>query len=459
MRTVIVGAGKLGFDLARVLSQEDHDVVVIDKDPEALAPIGDNFDVLVIHGNGASVKILEESAVKAADILLAVTDNDELNIIACMMAKQLGVQITVARVRNPDYVPSLPSTLSYHNFGIDLFLNPEYLAAQEIYRLIEVPSATAVEYFADGRLGLIVVKITENLAAIGKKIHELSLDTFTVVAVVRQGNVLIPDGNFQLLLGDKVYVLGKTGGLHHLNALMTVKKPRFNRIIMAGGGLASQYLFKLLQTRKKLPEITIIEPSLDQCRMLSRELQDCNIIQADATRMEVLEDENLGKGDIFVALTGSDNSNLVACMLAKKMNVSQIICEISREDYISLAETIGVTATITPRLLTVSMVLKSVKKKNVISLSLLNTGEAEILELATEPDAPVTQSLLKEVQLPAGVVIGSVIHDGKVVVPRGDTRIQTGDRVIIFTLREVASKAEAFFHTDGLNILGGSHAL
>jgi len=446
LRIIIVGAGKLGYDLTKILSQEDHDVIVIDKDAEALKPIADNFDVMTVNGNGASVKVLEKVQADTAQLVLAVTDYDELNIIACMIAKQWGVPMTVARVRNPDYAPdSLPFLGSYHNFGIDLFLNPEYLAAQEIYRLIEVPNATSVGYFADGKLSLISLKISENMAIAGKRIYELNLDKITVVAIIRQGNVLIPNGSTQLLMNDKVFVMGRTEGFHNLNPLMKLKNPRFKRIVIAGGGLITEFLVRELNAKRNVPEIKVIEPSLERCRVLPRGLEGCSIIHADPTRLEILEEENLGAGDIFISLTGSDNSNLVACMVAKQLQVSQILCEVSREDYISLAETIGVTATVTPRMLTVSSVLKAIKKKNVIAVSLLNTGEAEILELEVEPDAPATHLPLKHLEIPVGIVIGAVLHNGEVVIPRGDTRIMAGDRVIVFSLRSLAAEVEKLF--------------
>lgn len=449
LRIVIVGAGKLGFDLARVLSQEeDHDIIVIDKAPEAIEPIADNFDVMTVVGNGASVKVLEEIQVKTADILLAVTDNDELNIVACMLAKQFGVKTTAARVRNPDYSPTLPSVLSYTNFGIDLIINPEYLAAQEIFRLIEVPNATGIDYFAGGQLSLIGIKVAEEMEIAGKKIAELNLEKYTIVAVIRKEQVIIPNGSTQLLQNDKIYVLGKTAGFHNLNGLMKLKKQKFKQIIIAGGGLITEYLVYLLRTKKNLPEIKIIEPSVEKCRNLSTDLEGCQIICADATKMEILDEENLGKSDIFIALTGSDNSNLVACMLAKKREVNEVICEVSREDYIPLAEDLGVTAAITSRLLTVSTVLKLMRRKNVISVNLLNTGEAEMLELEAEPDSPITKSYLRDLKIPTGVVIGSITQNGSILVPRGDTRIQPGDRAIVFALRSVSSKIVQFFHND-----------
>lgn len=444
MKVLIVGAGKLGYDLTRILSQEDLDIIVIDKDGGALRPISENFDVMTIQGNGASARLLQELDVRSFDIVLAVTENDELNIISCMIAKKFGVRRTVARVRDPDYNINMPSLFSYSNFGIDLFINPEFLAAQEIFRLVEIPLATGMEYFADGKLCMIGIKIDESLAIVGKKIHELDLEHYTVVGVNHHGTLIIPKGDTQLLSGDKIYVFGKATGLYNLNGLIKKKKPNVKRIIIAGGMLTSQYLVKLLKTRKNIPAIEIIEPSAEKCRLLSKEFDGCQVICADATKIEVLEEENVASDDVFIAATGSDNSNLVACMLANKLGVREIICEISREDYASLADTIGVTATITPRLLTVSTVLKLVRPK-VISLSLVNTGEAEVMEFKAEAGSPITKAQLKDLTLPRGIIIGSVIQDGVVIVPRGETLIKNGDRVIVFALQKEAATIERLF--------------
>jgi trk system potassium uptake protein TrkA len=456
LRVLIVGAGKLGYDLTKILSQEEGlDIIVVDTDAANLRPIADSFDVMTIQGNGASVRILQELGIKSFDIILAVTENDELNMISCMAAKKLGVLKTAARVRNPEYNINIPSLFSYSNLGIDLFINPEFLAAQEMFRLVEIPLATEIEYFADGKLCMIGIKIDENLAIAGKKIYQLNLDHYTIVAVNHKGKIIIPDGDTSLLAGDKIYVFGKATGLYNLNGLIKQKRPNVKRIIIAGGSWTSQYLVKLIKTRKSVPTIEIIEASADKCRLLSKEFEGCQLICADATKIEVLEEENVRFGDVFIATTGSDNSNLVACMLAYKLGVREIICEISREDYASLADTVGVTATITPRLLTVSTVLK-LFRQNVISLSLVDTGEAEALEFEAEADSPITKAQLKDLVMPGGVVIGSVLHAETVIVPRGETLIETGDRVIVFALHGVAATVERLFRKEDSSTSGAA---
>ncbi|HEY8464946.1 MAG TPA: Trk system potassium transporter TrkA [Bacillota bacterium] len=445
MNVVIVGAGKLGFELTKILSQENHNIIVVDKDPDSVGPIADNFDVMTVVGNGASVKILKEIQVNLADVLLAVTENDELNIIACMLAKQLGAKTTIARVRNPEYSPSLPTVSSLNHFGIDLFINSEYMTSQELLRLIEVPYAVDIDYLADGQLSLNSIKIDESLGIAGKKISALNFEKFTVVAISRNEKIIIPSGETELLLNDKIFVLGRSSGFHNLFSLNRFKKNQFKRIVIAGGGLTTQYLVQLLRMKKNRPQIEIIEPSREQCLVLSKELDNCRIICADATRMEIYEEENLGPEDLFIALTGSDNTNLVASMLAKKRNVVEIICEISREDYTSLAETIGITSTVTPRLLTVNTVLNLVRKKSVISINLLSNGDAALLELEAGVNAPITKAPLKSLALPAGVVIGALLRDGNVVVPRGDTLIHTGDHAVVFTQRSVTNETEKMF--------------
>ncbi|MGE5530245.1 MAG: Trk system potassium transporter TrkA [Patescibacteria group bacterium] len=441
---VVVGAGKLGYDISRILSGEQHDVIVIDKDHQALKAITQDLDVLTVTGNGASVKTLQEAEIGTADIMLAVTDNDELNMIACMTAKQSGVGMTVARVRNPDYTSSHPIVLLYNSYGIDMIINPEYLAAQEIYRLIEVPMALDIEYFADGKLSLIGVRIDKNLAISGKRIKEMGIKTLTILAVIRQDQVIIPDGNTEFLPNDKVFVLGQTRGLHELNGFLQ-KNVHFQRILIGGGGRITRYLARMLQNRKTVPDIRIIEPSMERCREMAVEFDNCAIVCGDPDKSETLREEHLGANDIFIALTESDNTNLVACLQAKMMGAKEIICATTREDYIVLAEAAGATATVTPRLLTASTLLKLVRRSNIVSLNLLHLGDAVILELIAGDRSRATAGRLTELNLPRDVVIGAVIHEGDIIVPRGDTIIHPGDHVVVAGLKEHISQIEGFF--------------
>jgi trk system potassium uptake protein TrkA len=447
MRIVVVGAGRVGYNISQALSGEDHDVILIDKDPQVLKAAANKLDVMTVMGNGASARTLEEVDIKSVDIMVAVTENDELNMIACMTAKQCGVPMTVARIRNSDYTSSHPYLLSYSSYGIDLIINPEHLAAQEIFRLIEVPMATEMEYFHDGKLSLIGLKIEKELAIAEHRISDLNLERFTIVAVIRDGKALIPRGNTKLLPKDKIFVLGETRGFQNLNDLIKTKTPVFKRIIIAGGGLITRYLLRLLRQKKNSLEIKIIEPQNELCKTLAGEVEGCSIICADPTKRDVLEEENLGAGDIFISLLGSENLNLVASLLARKLGVEEIICELGREDYIPLGDTIGVTATITPRLLTTNTVLKLVRKSNILNINLLQSGDAEIIELLPEENSLVTKGNLRDLNISPGIVIGAVIHDDKIIVPRGDTIINPYDHVIIFALKSAIPEVEKLFDT------------
>lgn len=445
MKIVVIGAGKVGYNISKALSDEQHDVIVIDKDPEVLNMVSDRLDVMTVVGNGASAKILEAIDIKTVDIIVAVTENDELNMIACMTAKQCGVPMTVARIRNSDYTSPHPYVLSYSKYGIDLIINPEHLAAQEIFRLIEVPMATDMEYFFDGKLSLIGLKIEEDMAVAGKSISELNLNNFTIVAISRNGKAVIPHGSTVLTPNDKVFVLGESKGFHNLNGLIKLKKHSFRRIIIAGSNLTAQYLVRLLIGKKNTPELTMIDTNRERLQTLAQEMNGCDFIYADPTKLEILTEENLGPGDIFISLLGSENANLVASMMANKLGVKEIISEIGREDNIPLAERAGVTATITPRLLTVNTVLKLVRAKNIVAISLLDSGDAEIMELIVEEDSPVTRGRLKDLNIPSGILIGAAIHQGDIVVPRGDTLLCANDHVIVFALQSAVARAEKLF--------------
>ena len=247
------------------------------------------------------------------------------------------------------------------------------------------------------------------------------------------------------MANDKLFLVGATAGFHSLNGLIRAENPKFKRVIIAGGGLTSRYLVGMLRSRKKRPEIKVIEVSEERSKSLAWDLEGCEVVLGDATKLEVFTEENLGPGDIFIALTGSDNSNLVASMLAHKQGVEEIICQISREDYLPLAEMSGVTAAITPRLLTVSTVLKLVRASNVLSISLLNTGEAEFIELEAEPGSAATEKPLRDLEMPPKTIVGAVIQNQRVIVPRGDTQIHPGDRTLVFSLRSTAPAVEKLF--------------
>ena len=225
MRIVVVGLSRVGYNISKALSEEGHDVIIIDKDPEILKVVAADLDVMTVSGNGASARTLEAVDIKTVDIILAVTEHDELNMIACMTAKQSGVPMTVARIRNPDYTSYHPYILSYSHYGIDRIINPEHLAAQEIFRLIAVPMATDVEYFCDGKLSLVGIKVTQEMEIAGQRIADLNLERFTIVSVAREGQALIPRGETRLLPNDKILVLGETLGFQLLNGL-TKRKPR-----------------------------------------------------------------------------------------------------------------------------------------------------------------------------------------------------------------------------------------
>ena len=446
MRIVVVGLGRVGYNISKALSEEGHDVIIIDKDAKVLKVAAADLDVMTVVGNGASARTLEMVDIKEVDIILAVTENDELNMIACMTAKQCGVPMTVARIRNSDYTSSHPYLLSYSSYGIDLIINPEHLAAQEIFRLIEIPMATDMEYFYEGKLSLIGLKVIQEMAIAGQKIADLSLDRFTIVAVSRGEKALIPRGDTCLLPNDKILLLGETTGFQHLNGLIKKKTPVFRRVVIAGGGLITQYLVRLLLQKKKIPEIIVIEPDPELCATLAAELTGCDFICADPTKKETLEEQCLGADDVFITLQGSENSNLVAALLARNMGVEEVLCEVGREDYIPLADMIGVTAAITPRLLTVNTVLKLVRKSNIVNINLLQSGDAEILEVIPQPNSPVTKKKLRELGLPRGILIGAVIHDHNVIVPRGDTQIHPYDHVIVFALKQLIPEVENLFY-------------
>ncbi len=434
MRAIVIGAGKVGYHIARKLAEESHDVVLIDAREEALLPARESLDVMTIVGNGASPRTLEEAGVSDTDMVIAVTTQDEANIIACLTAKYYGVATTVARVRNPDYtVPA--KALVHGQLGIDLIIHPERLAAQEIVKLIKAPTASEVGFYADGKVELLGIRCdTPGAGVLGKPLHQLALKNSLVVAVVREGELLIPDGNTKFLLGDYIYVLGKSGNFERSTFLAGRIPSEIRSVALVGGGETGLRTCEVLSGyRREGLSVKLIEIDPERAQWLAEHLPGVLVINGDGTNMDLLMSEQIGECDALIAATGQEETNLLIAMVAKRLGVKEIIVELGREEYSSLADTIGVHATVIPRLLTASTILRLVQTDRLVDLAFLKQGQAEVMEVVIAGDAPIIGKPLRSAGLPAGALVGTIIRGSDVIIPHGDSTIQAGDRVITFS--------------------------
>lgn len=443
MKAIIVGAGKVGYNIAQMLSFEGHDVTVIEIDEERLKAVEEHLDVQAINGNGASADLLKSAGVGEADLLAAVTERDELNMVACMIAKSYGAAKTIARVRNPEYV-NFDQFTRKEALGIDLIINPEKVTAMEIVEQINNAEAHDVEYFLDEKVQLLELRMPAEAPVNGLELNQLNFThPFLVVAILRDGNMIIPKGKDKILAGDSIFVLGETSEMPAVEKIIGQKPTKIESVVILGGGRTGYYLAEQLE--KKHISVKIIEKDLPQCKRIAQELNNCLVIYGDATDLQLLEDENVGETDLFVALSGDDKLNLLVSLLAKHLGTKKTIAQITRSDYVPLMEKVGIDRAISPRLLTAGAIMRFLRRGRIVSITLIGDAKAQMTELIVPVNYKYAGDRLKDVKVPQGVIVGAISRGNQVIIPRGDDTILPGDRVIVFSLPQAVRKVEQFF--------------
>lgn len=432
MKIIIIGAGKVGYTLAENLVNEDHDVTIVDKNPGTVEKVDENLDAMCIRGNGVSANILLEAGVEEADLLIAVTGSDEVNMVCCLTAKKLGVHHTIARVRDPEYAHEL--SLLKEQLGLDVVINPEYAAAEEIARTLSFSSAINVESFAKGRVRMIDLKVTPDMNIAGKSIRDIDRDTDSTVligVIVRDGEVIVPNGNTVIETNDDIYIIGKPSSVYNFCKVYGKHPQRIRNVMILGGGRITYYLTKLLGEMGI--KTKIVEIDKDRCIELSELLPNTLIINGDGTEEEVLRSENINDMDGFITATGIDEENLMSSLIAKKMGVKKIITKISRTNYINIVRDIGLESVISPKLITANQILKYVRGRAVESLLRIIDGQAEIMEFVVNESSRLLNKPLKELGIPDNVIIATIVRNKEVVVPHGNDVIKKGDRIIVIS--------------------------
>lgn len=447
MRVIVVGAGEVGFDVARMLAREQHDVVVVDVNPTALEAVRDRLDVLTVLGNGTSAEVLIDAEVARADMLIAVTAIDEVNVIACMLADRMGVETTVARVRT-DELTRTKSVLRASDFGIDLIIHPEESAAGEVVRLIRRASATDVLMFADDRLQLVGMRLDPDAPVLGRTLREVAIEhahlTFRVMGIGRGIRTLLPGGNERFQKGDQVFVLGRPKDMPHIARLMGKSDSRMHHVMVLGGtAVGARIAQQLSETKHK--RIKLVEPNLSRAERLAEELPNVLILRGDVTDIDLLAREGLGEMDAFVAVTDDEESNLITCLMAKHLGVQKTVALLSKSAYIPISQSIGLDAAVSKKLAVSREILRFLRGKHVQSVATVHGLDAEILEIEAKPRAPVTQKPLRDLTLPAGMLVGAVLHGRDIEVATGDTCIEAGDRAIVFVQPRQVAAAEKYF--------------
>ncbi|MHB1192323.1 MAG: Trk system potassium transporter TrkA [Longimicrobiales bacterium] len=446
MRVLVVGAGEVGFHLARRLSEENQDVVLIEGDPERADFAGKQLDVMTVTGNGASLSVLESAGVEGARMLMAVTSKDEVNLVACMAAKLLGVQFAIARISSPEYYER-GSVLSREQMGIDLMINPERECAWETFQLLQSAAATDVAHFAGGRVQLIGLQVREGAPVAGRTLSETAKiqgeNRYVTAAVVRDGVTMIPRGDTRIEAGDRLYVLAPTAQVQGIPPLAGYDRFRLSRVMIAGGSAEGEFLAGVLEEHGV--ETTILDRNRRRCVELAERLPRALVLHGDATDLELLEMEGVSGIDGFVAATGHDETNVLSSLVAKSAGARKVVSLVHKFEYLRLVPRVGVDASVSPRMSAVNAILRYVRKGRVMTVASLTGIAAEAIEFRVEAGTPVAGKALKDIHFPPGGIVGTITRGSEIIIPRGEDIIRPGDEVIVFALPGAIPQVEELF--------------
>ncbi|NMA52580.1 MAG: Trk system potassium transporter TrkA [Peptococcaceae bacterium] len=449
MKVIIIGAGKVGYSMAQLLSAENHDVTIIEQNPQRVQILEDNLDVRVIAGSGSSTSVLESAGIHKADMLLAITQYDELNMVACMLAKRYGAKTTVARVRNPEYIEIKDFSLN-ELMGIDLIINPEHVTAMEIAEIVKFPEALNVNYFANGKIQLLVLELEPDSPLVDKVIKSLATSLpYNIISIVRNHTTLVPSGNDVLKTGDHIHLMARTSDMKSVEKMLYFTSQKIEQVVILGGGRTGYYLAKILEKNHHTLKIKLFEKDIDLARDLSQKLNRTLVIHGDGSDYQLLEEENVGSADIFVAVTNDDKINLLCSLFASNLGVKKTVCQMRRTEALPLAEKTGIDTILDPRLLTAGAILKYMRVGDIISVTLFGEERAEMLELVAQPDAAAVNKTLKDIRFPRGSVVGAVLRGDQAIIPDGSFKVEPYDRLIIFTLLKSIHKIEHLFTSGG----------
>ncbi len=446
MKIIIAGVGEVGMYLAKMLATEHHQIVVMDVREEQLEEVSTHFDVLTVQGSATSFGKLKEAGVKNADLFIAVTHELEVNITACILSKKLGAKRTIARIDNREYL--LPINKAHFiSLGIDSLVYPQMLAAREIVNLLSQTGTSEVFNFSGGSLSLFVLRLDENALVIDKTLQEAAeIDrelVYRAVAITREGQTIIPRGNDIFRTNDIVYVITNQKGVGKLMKYSGQKKlDTHNLMILGGSRIGKRTAITLQETSK----VKLIEYDKDKCLELADELPNALIINGDGRNIDLLREEGIEKMDVFIAVTGDSETNILTCIQAKRLGVQKTIAAVENTDYINLAENLGIDAMINKKLITASYIMRFTVNADVPSFVCLTGSDAEVLEFVVRPGAKITKANLRDTNFPKEAIIGGVIRDKKGFIARGDTEIMANDRVVVFALPSVIHKIERFFN-------------
>ena len=444
MKIIIVGAGEVGYHFAEWLAQEKKEVVIIDIDPEALQRVSDHLDVQIMTGSGANPRVLEESGLKSADIILAVTDKDEVNLIACFFANVIAPHIQkVALIRNPDYI-SYQEALTRDILNISLVINPEMEVVNSILRIMSAPEVEEVNEFVGGRIKMLGKHLPPDSPLNGLKLMQLpekiERNRMIIAALVRDEQLIIPKGKDILQAGDFVYFVCQSRDVEEILRLFGKRANSLKNILVVGGGNIGFPLAKELEARRL--NVKLIEKDPQRCQVISAKLNRTLVLQGLATDQKFLEQENVGHMDMVVAVTWDEEMNILSCLLAKQLGAKKTIARINKVPYIPLVKAIGIDHIVSPRLSAINTLLPYMRRGKVISNVSIRGKAAEVLEAEALANSAIVGKPLKDLQFPKEALFLCIFRRDEVIIPAGDTVIEPGDRVLILSTGAVIPLVE-----------------
>lgn len=452
MRTVIIGAGTVGYHLASHLTREDHDIIVLDRSPDRLARIEERLDVQTLVGDGCDPRLLGQAiGGKGQCLVLAVTDTDAVNLVVSFAAKRLGATRTVARVRSRFYLDA-----AHVNFrdplGIDVLLSPEILTALELANFVDNPAAFAIASLAQGRIQVRTVMLSPFSEFSTRHLRELSLPAGVLVAAIRRGTrVFTPRGDATLEAGDRVMLIGLPSVIDKVHPVFDTEQDtttgRCQRVAIAGAGETGLFLAQRLEERGH--HVTLIDIDRARCEIASEALDHSIVLHGDCTDVQFLREERLERAGYFVAVTGDDESNIMSALLAKELHIDKTACLIDRPDYVRVVERVGIDIAMSPRIVAANRILKLLRQGRIRSVTLLEDGAIEVAEYQALASSEVVGTALKDAKLPKNALVGAIVRGSEVMIPRGDDEVRPGDIVITVAEQEAADEIDDLFRHAG----------